>query len=250
MKQSVTLTFGERAENHAGMQLLGEEVDNGFDLSDLRNIRDKFENRGCSWELVNLNSFLDCKEASPASILIIRDALNAFEIDSSLLLEEQSNLEKDKKALMRGRVVNKLARYNLCFGNDDQKADYENGKGTIIAFKNVPLLQKLRDELPVWFGEKANNLLCEGNYYYDTSKCGIGYHGDSERKRVIALRLGDDNPLVYQWYHRSEKVGRKCELKLYNGDMYVMSEKAVGTDWKKSSIYTLRHAAGCKKYTE
>ena len=186
MKQSVTLTFGERAENHAGMQLLGEEVDNGFDLSDLRNIRDKFENRGCSWELVNLNSFLDCKEASPASILIIRDALNAFEIDSSLLLEEQSNLEKDKKALMRGRVVNKLARYNLCFGNDDQKADYENGKGTIIAFKNVPLLQKLRDELPVWFGEKANNLLCEGNYYYDTSKCGIGYHGDSERKRVIA----------------------------------------------------------------
>lgn len=26
--------------------------------------------------------------------------------------------------------------------------------------------------------------------------------------------------------------------------MYVMSEKAVGTDWKRSSIYTLRHAAG------
>ena len=28
-----------------------------------------------------------------------------------------------------------------------------------------------------------------------------------------------------------------------------MSEKAVGTDWKKSSIPTMRHAAGCKKYT-
>lgn len=30
--------------------------------------------------------------------------------------------------------------------------------------------------------------------------------------------------------------------------MYIMSEKATGYDWKKRSIYTLRHAAGCKKY--
>ena len=26
--------------------------------------------------------------------------------------------------------------------------------------------------------------------------------------------------------------------------MYIMSEKAVGTDWKKKNIYTLRHSAG------
>lgn len=31
--------------------------------------------------------------------------------------------------------------------------------------------------------------------------------------------------------------------------MYMMSEKAVGTDWLKKIIFTLRHAAGCKKYT-
>lgn len=29
-----------------------------------------------------------------------------------------------------------------------------------------------------------------------------------------------------------------------------MSEKAVGFDWKKSSIFTLRHATGCDKYTK
>ena len=29
----------------------------------------------------------------------------------------------------------------------------------------------------------------------------------------------------------------------------MMSEKAVGYDWKRSSIYTLRHAAGTSKYT-
>jgi hypothetical protein len=30
--------------------------------------------------------------------------------------------------------------------------------------------------------------------------------------------------------------------------MYVMSEKAVGSDWKRSSILTLRHATGAKKF--
>jgi hypothetical protein len=28
-----------------------------------------------------------------------------------------------------------------------------------------------------------------------------------------------------------------------------MSEKATGFDWKSKSKYTLRHAAGCEKYT-
>ena len=29
-----------------------------------------------------------------------------------------------------------------------------------------------------------------------------------------------------------------------------MSEKAVGTDWKRKKFPTLRHAAGCEKYTK
>lgn len=31
----------------------------------------------------------------------------------------------------------------------------------------------------------------EGNYYYDINKTGIGFHGDSERKKVIAISLSD-----------------------------------------------------------
>ena len=34
------------------------------------------------------------------------------------------------------------------------------------------------------------------------------------------------------------------------GDFYVMSEKTVGTDWKKKSILTLRHASGASKYVK
>lgn len=29
-----------------------------------------------------------------------------------------------------------------------------------------------------------------------------------------------------------------------------MSEKAVGSDWKKKNIATLRHATGCEKFTK
>ena len=34
------------------------------------------------------------------------------------------------------------------------------------------------------------------------------------------------------------------KIDLTNSDIYVMSEKAVGTDWKRRNIKTIRHAAG------
>ena len=92
-------------------------------------------------------------------------------------------------------------------------------------------------------------MACEGNYYYDVSKCGIGFHGDGERKRVVGLRLGASIPLHYQWFHKSRPVGERSIIMLNHGDLYVMSEKAVGTDWLLKNTLTLRHAAGSKKYT-
>lgn len=56
-------------------------------------------------------------------------------------------------------------------------------------------------------------------------------------------------PLYFQWYLNSKPVGMNLKIDLNSGDLYVMSEKTVGTDWKTKSIYTLRHAAGCPKYT-
>jgi hypothetical protein len=111
----------------------------------------------------------------------------------------------------------------------------------------VPLTQKLKTVLTDLLG--AENLIGEGNYYYDTKTCGIGYHGDTERRKVAAVRLGSEMPLFFQWYQHCNPVGSKMGLKLGGGDLYFMSEKAVGTDWKESSKLTLRHAAGCSEYT-
>ena len=113
----------------------------------------------------------------------------------------------------------------------------------------MPLLSKIRDTLPTFLGNKATEMACEGNYYYDVSKCRIGFHGDGERKRVVGLRLGASIPLHYQWFQKSRPVGERSIIMLNHGDLYVMSEKAVGTDWLYKNTLTLRHAAGSKKYT-
>jgi hypothetical protein len=49
-------------------------------------------------------------------------------------------------------------------------------------------------------------------------------------------------PFHYQWFQKSYPIGNRIIVNLNPGDFYVMSEKAVGTDWLKKTIPTLRHA--------
>lgn len=260
LKKTITITFGDVAENHARMQKIGNIADRGFSIDELKKVKKYFESRGCNTELVNLKrkllkknpEYRDSDGVVDARILIVRDALSPLlsDIDKTTedFMNEQEQLTWDTKAFMKGKVVNKHARYNLCYSDKDQKADYGNGKGTIVSFDKVPILQYLRNTLPKIMGKCAENLNAEGNLYYDVSKCGIGFHGDGERRKVIALRLGETMPLHYQWFQNSKPVGKRIKLKINDGDLYIMSEKAVGFDWLKKKKLTLRHAAGCKKF--
>ena len=47
---------------------------------------------------------------------------------------------------------------------------------------------------------------------------------------------------------RSKVISEEVILDLEHGDLYVMSEKATGFDWKRSSFPTLRHCAGANCY--
>ena len=250
-KGTVTITFGERAENHVGMQMLGETLrTDGLHYSDLMEAKKKFEKKGVTTELINLNQFLpDNVEGEPAYLLIMRDAVSKIlKVDKEHMFEEQVNLDWDSQAFMKGRVVNKHARYNLVYDYKEQEPDYINKKGRIVSWDNIPLSKKLYKKLAYFFGEKAENLYGEGNYYFDVNSCGIGFHGDSERRIVISVRLGQNIPIQYQWFYKTEPIGDRAEFNIYGGDMYAMSHKAVGTDWKTRNIPTLRHAAGCIKY--
>lgn len=135
------------------------------------------------------------------------------------------------------KICNKRARWNICYDNFNQEPDYNKGKGRVVDFNNVPYLNKLIENIKTIIGDKMNDVKCEGNYYYDESKCGIGYHGDTERRKVIGIRLGSSSPIYYQWYKNNNPVGQRIEIPLNKNDIYIMSEKAVGTDWKKKNQY-------------
>lgn len=259
-KDTMTLTFGDQAENHVGMQKIGKLSDVGFTESDMLHTKEQFESRGYICELMDLSNALGTYTGTgtvrPALILVIRSGVNMFsnpedQIDfADQLYEEQSCLTKDTQALMYGRVVNKHARHNLCFAETAQEPDYKNGKGRIVDYATVPHLARLKQCVEDTIGESASSMAIEGNYYFDTDKCGIGYHGDSERRKVVGVRLGGTIPLCFAWFYKGEFIqDSKTTLWLNHGDMYMMSETAAGFDWKKKTILTLRHAAGCDKYT-
>ena len=253
--KTFSLTFGDVAENHKGMQKIGTLSNVGFNLSDMNKMKEWFEAKGCKCNIINLHWLLDenLQKENQAYLLTVKNAVNALLYDENgkdSLFKEQDELEKDTKAFMYGRVVNKHARHNLCFGEAHQAPNYEEGMGTVYAFDEVPNLKQIRYKLGEIIGEKGTNLQAEGNYYYDVTKCGIGFHGDTERKKVIAFRLGAKIPLCYAWYHENEAISDIITIdNLEHGDMYVMSEKTTGFDWKSKTKYTLRHAAGCEKYT-
>ena len=262
-KRGATLTYSYTVENHVGMEILGDHSKGKgktFDelLGCRKIIKERYPEAECYVNLLNdyLPEDKNCENL--AGVLIFKDGvnhiLNKIGKTSVDLFNEHDVLEKDTKYFdtRRQKVLNKHARHNLCFKDEDQEPDYENKKGTVVSFNRLPLTKYVREEFEFIFGEKDLN--CEGNYYYDLLKTGIGFHGDSERLDVYGARIGEDNksgfPLHFQWYQNRQRVGERCIFDLKNGDIYSMSKKATGYDWKKSANnrLTLRHAAGCEKY--
>ena len=198
---------------------------------------------------------VDVEDDEKAWVLVIKDVLGHLGINQKEIFTELMELKWDDKYFdqRRKRVLNKHARKNCCFGDVSQKADFKNKKGTIYKFEDIKPLNKIRLVLGRILGEKAKGLLAEGNLYCDggEKKHGIGFHGDSERRLVVGFRFSLKNKtpdLHYKWFEKSKVISKVKKVALYSGDMYVMSQKAAGTDWKKRSIRTLRHATGAKKY--
>ena len=253
--ETISLTFGDQGENHVGMKKIGQMVNRGkgFNITDLLNYKNIFEEKGCECEIYNLKNLIPNiseDNVEPAHIMVIRNGIECIlktkEKTNYDLYKEMTSFEWDRKYYdtRRKKILNKNARANVCFGNISSEPDYEHKKGRVIGYEEVECLKHIKENLKMLLGSKAENLICEGNRYFDLNKCGIGWHGDAERRKVIALRLGEQMDLHYNWFYKFKPVGNTLKLSLNNGDIYIMSEKAVGTDWKYSSIYTLRHAAG------
>jgi len=279
MKRAICITNGEQGENHAGMQMIGKGLaDNGYTLKDALKFKEKFESMGGTAILYDLKEEClgerkdECKEE--AYVLKFQAGVNVLlwnkiekevekackknviikeklfeKYNAEKLFEEQFTFEWDKKYwdTRRSKVLNKNARWNVCYGKKAQEPDYENKKGTVIAYSQCKVMRAWRKELLILIEEFDEDFVAEGNLYYNVLKTGIGFHGDAERRKVVAGNFCDEGvirELNYIAYLKSERIGKRFRMKLKNGDMYIMIGAAAGTDWKKRNKITFRHAAG------
>lgn len=180
-RETITITFGECAENHVGMQQLGHIAESGIQVSELQDFRIFFEERGFKCQLVNLNAKLPIEiEAEQAAVLIVRNGVRAFGLDPNVMFEKLKALHWDSTmySAKHGGKVNKIARHNICISAKSQKADIENKKGTVYAYDDLPDVKFMKEILEEFF-ENRYSLYAEGNRYYDVTKCGISFHGDN-----------------------------------------------------------------------
>ena len=99
MESTITLTFGDCAENHVGMQQIGAISDTGFEIQELESAQIKFEEKGCVTELINLNDYLPesyKSKADEARVLVVRKGIGAF-VPIDELQAEQKKLTPDTK---------------------------------------------------------------------------------------------------------------------------------------------------------
>lgn len=182
----------------------------GFTLKELRNIENKFKKEGIATEIWNIGNG---KKVNDAYLLIIRNGTSVFLKDlytTDELLNEQKKLSTKIK---KGPVSKKR--------------------------KNEACLEGLQNNLKRFFGKKAKDLLCERKYCRDVSIC----HGNNKRKKVlITACLGKTLLLRFRWFHKKIPFDKSRNFILNDGDIYVMSEKAIGSDWKNAIIPTLQHA--------
>jgi hypothetical protein len=174
----LTHTFSECVENHAGMQMLGKRRAVGFDAATLRAVAASVE--GAS--VVELGG----QGADEACVVVIKKGVNKLLKDpdgADKLLAESVSKPFDSTFLnvKRKVVQTKHGRYNNCYADAPQEPDIPNGKGTVVAFGDAPVMAKLRAALPELLGEGAEGLFAETNYYKDVTdkKVGIGWHGVS-----------------------------------------------------------------------
>ena len=255
-KPTWSLTIGNGGENHTGMEFLGNlrKKGQGWGLDRLLYAKDVLENIfDKQVDLYNLNeaclegvSIPEASKPKDAYLMVVRNFLS--ENVHKNMIKELGSYEWDRKYwdTRRQKVLNKLARANVCYGKEGRAANYKEGKGTIIGFDQSPLVGNLLKVVEILM--KDQGLIVEGNQYDDASKNGIGPHGDTERVCVACLRVGEAMPMKFGMFWNCKLRGKPFETLINGGDLYFMSEEAVGAEWKSRSKWIWRHCAGAPKY--
>uniref|UniRef100_A0A7S1AYP6 Alpha-ketoglutarate-dependent dioxygenase AlkB-like domain-containing protein n=1 Tax=Noctiluca scintillans TaxID=2966 RepID=A0A7S1AYP6_NOCSC len=252
------ITFGEVSILHTGSAQIGGGMrERGFSVNRLRTLAATFAEVGCNAELVMISDALpeELRTDNEAAALVLRNGVekilgNAGAPDA-LWQEQESEVRYDTKYWdsRRSRTLNKRARHNVVFGDESVEPSADFRRFTVKAFSALPHLSALRTALSDRLGPEAQGLNAEGNLYFEDAS-GIGFHGDGERKIVVCVSLGSPSVLRFHWRlpNSSEHTFEPVDITVHHGDIYIMSEKATGFDWRSRSRVRVVHAAGSSKY--
>lgn len=251
-KHRYALTLGEQAEIRVGSTLMGKGLaKHGLSVGELKAIGEKIG--GCDFRI--LSESLDKKNqpGNEAAVLLIKNGVDRMvgEGSADAMLAEQQGVKYDTQYFdhRRQKTVTNRARLNVVFGSIGIPHSDDYSQGSVIGWDTVPTFSLLRATLPSFVGDKAKDLNGEGNFYHH-SDAYIGFHGDGERKIVIGTSLGKTSTLRFYWRAPHSSIAHKppFDFVVEHGDIYIMSEKASGNDWRYRSKYRLVHAAGPEKF--
>lgn len=263
MGKTVTISFGNVAENTYGQEKIGQEGYPGFDYKKLKlAARYAKKKYGCDYYLYDLRKLLlDDYDAPEAYVLVIKGLFKDLKKDAKKAFSKnEEKIEEDviktvgwdmKEYSTRfGRLNNLRARYKLCFSSTmekiKRKPKYEKGKGTIYNMKNLPILNSMyiivKDIVDYSFQDDVE-LHAEGNYYYDSDKTYIGPHRDRERALTVLCRFMKRMDSHFAWYYGTQRISNIATFSnIEAGDVYIMTEFACGN--QVHGKLSVKHAAG------
>lgn len=235
----------------------GVMAQEGFSANQLRRMCASLNAIGVCARIVDLRADAESKGASASTlarmdeavVLVIHDGANALTNDPQMankMLREHQGLAYDTKTLMYNKVREARSRRNLYFADEARPSDMANGQNTVVAWSSVPANVQCLRALTERLGTTEVNTAV-ANYYPDPRKCGIGWHGDAERRQTIMVRLGagsNTRPIHFMWCEDAKRIVSPVTIDLQHGDVLVPCAKAVGTDYKRKSVPTVRHATG------
>ncbi len=262
-----TITFRDQAITYPTAHLVkqyGTEM-RGFSRADFDRIVHEATKRNIECQRYNLNELIDV-DTPFAELLVLPNAVDkllgagATENLFSELVATQFN-EKTMSLRNKNKKVCRHAQQSVVFATDQDRqkvrdpVDSNEYEPVVHSINDIDHASILREKIAELCDRKELTMCtAECNRYANTEsepdKCGVGPHGDQESRLVWAVRIGWPMSLWFHWFYHNEPVGKPFLLEeLSPGTIYFMSKEAVGRNYKKSSIYTLRHAAGGYNYT-
>ena len=230
--QAGVWTVSPTAEHHAGMKISGNLDHAPISAEVAKNMEQWFVSQGYTAQCFNLADLTGVNHTG--GVLQVKGGAAAF-CNVDKMWDTFVALPKDSqyKDVRTGKVKNKHKRSNVNAGEEAEEANIDEGIGTTVSFQSTPELKKCLDGLKQ-FGPDFQELLAEGNFYHTPTQCGIGYHGDTERKWAMGFTMGKTRFIDFQAFVRAYPVGPTIRLTLEHGDIYLMYESGCGWDWKRT----------------